>query len=99
MGMERAAGTRISKAIIREIEMNFPIGPEDVTIVGGHSGRGLQVMCPCGCVNWNHVEISEATWRCRNCARVFTYNYPALVLKVLAQQKQEAPAPVSGAAT
>ncbi len=70
--------------------MNFPIGPDDVKIVQGHSGRGLQFTCPCGCVNWNHVEIKQATWSCRNCGRVFTYNFPALVEKVLSRQKQEA---------
>jgi len=36
-------------------------------IVDGKSGKGLQVVCSCGCVNWNHVEITEATWPCRNC--------------------------------
>ncbi len=79
--------------------MNFPIGPEDVKIVQGHSGKGLQVVCPCGCINWNHVEIREAIWRCRNCARVFTSNFPALVEKVLAQQKQEAAAEASARTT
>jgi len=36
------------------------------------------------------VEIKQATWCCRNCGRVFTYNFPALVEKVLSRQKQEA---------
>lgn len=79
--------------------MNFPIGPEDVKIVQGNSGRGLQVVCSCGCVNWNHVEILEATWRCRNCARVFTHNFPALVARVLAQPPSETPAEAAGAGT
>lgn len=79
--------------------MNFPLGPEDVKIVQGHSGRGLQVLCSCGCVNWQHLEISEATWRCRNCKQVFTHNFPALVERVLSQVKGEAPAQTSGVAS
>ncbi len=79
--------------------MTFPIGPEDVKRVQGHSGKGLQVLCPCGCINWNHVEIKEAIWRCRNCARVFTNNFPVLVERVLALQTQEVTAPAGGDAS
>lgn len=69
--------------------MDSPVSPEDVKIVLGQSGRGLQVTCSCGCVNWNHVEMREATWRCRNCQRIFAYDFPALVECVLARQPQE----------
>ena len=77
--------------------MNFPLQledlrPGDVRIVEGHSGRGVQLTCSCGCINWNHLEIREATWRCRNCHRVFTHYFPGLVSKVLALGSQEAPA-------
>jgi hypothetical protein len=66
--------------------MKFPVGPEDVKIVEGNSGKGLQVVCECGCVNWNHIEIGEATWWCRNCGRVLSHNFPGLVAKVRALQ-------------
>ena len=70
--------------------MNFPIGPEDVKdvkIVQGASGKGLQVMCVCGAVNWQHLEMQTALWPCRNCERVLSNYFPGLVVKVLAQQK------------
>lgn len=70
--------------------MQFPIGPEDVKIVQGASGRGLQVMCVCGAVNWNHLEMRTALWPCRNCERVFTQDFPGLVAKVLKLQKTAA---------
>ena len=40
--------------------MNLPVGPADVTIVQGASGKGLQVTCVCGAVNWNHLEMRTA---------------------------------------
>ncbi len=67
--------------------------PEDFKIVQGQSGRGLQILCLCGCVNWNHLEISEASWTCRNCYRAISYNFPELVRKVLALQPKEAAPP------
>jgi hypothetical protein len=74
--------------------MNFPIGPEDVKIVQGSSGRGLQVTCGvCGGVNWSHLEMRTALWACRNCEQVFTQYFPGLVEKVLAQEKEAASAP------
>jgi hypothetical protein len=73
----------------REMEMKFPVGPEDVKIVAGSSGNGLQVVCSCGCVNWNHVEITEATWPCRNCGRILSHNFPGLVERVVAAAKPE----------
>lgn len=77
--------------------MQFPVRPEDVKIAPGVSGRGLQVVCVCGAVNWNHVEIQTAVWPCRNCGRVFTSYYAGLVQKVLALQKQGAAAPAPAA--
>jgi hypothetical protein len=70
--------------------MHFPVEAEDVQIVQGSSGRGLQVRCACGAVNWNHVEIQESLWACRNCERAFTHYFPGLAAKVLAREKAEA---------
>ncbi len=77
--------------------MTFPLRPEDVKIVQGQSGRGLQFVCDCGCINWQHIEILEATWTCRNCRQVLAYNFPALVQKVLKQVKPQVPAQTSDA--
>jgi len=63
--------------------MQFPVRAEDVKIVQGESGKGLQVVCSCGAVNWNHLEIQDSLWRCRNCKQVFTDYYPGLVEKFL----------------
>ncbi len=70
--------------------MKFPVQPEDVKIVQGASGRGLQVTCSCGCVNWNHLEVMTSLWSCRNCDQVITHYFPGLVAKVLKLQKPEA---------
>lgn len=80
--------------------MQFPVAPEDVKIVQGASGRGLQVICSsCGAVNWNHLEIQESLWRCRNCKQVFTDYYPGLVEKVLKlQPPRPEPAPAASKA-
>jgi len=76
---------------------NSPVRPEDVKIVpGGHSGNGLQITCTCRCVNWNHIEISEPIWKCRNCGRIFTQYYPGLVRQVRTRQ-QESSAPTTTA--
>lgn len=72
--------------------MNAPVKLEELKIVQGQSGKGLQVVCSCGCINWNHVEMPEAIWSCRNCRRVFTHNFPELVRQYFAQSKQETPA-------
>jgi hypothetical protein len=69
--------------------MEFPVRPEDVKVVQGASGRGLQVTCSCGCVNWNHLEIQTSAWPCRNCGRVLSHYFPGLVEKVLQLQKPE----------
>ena len=69
--------------------MQFPVGPEDVKIVQGMSGKGLQVQCSCGTVNWNHLQMPESIWSCRNCGQVLSDYFPGLAAKVLAQQKPE----------
>ena len=69
--------------------MEFPVRPEDVKVVQGASGKGLQVTCVCGCVNWNHVEVMTSKWTCRNCGRVISTYFPGLVVKVLQMQKPE----------
>ncbi len=72
--------------------MQFPVRPEDVKIVQGASGKGLQVICSCGCVNWNHIEVQTALWPCRNCMRVLSHHFPGLVENALKLQKQGTPA-------
>jgi ribosomal protein L37AE/L43A len=81
--------------------METPVKPQDVKIVQGQSGKGLQYTCACGCVNWNHLEMSSAVWACRNCGRVLSGNFPALVKSYLALEKQdeEAAAPADSAAS
>jgi len=76
---------------------NSPLRPEDVKIVpGGHSGNGLQITCSCGCVNWNHIEISEPIWKCRNCGRIFTQYYPGLVRRARNRQQESITATTAG---
>ncbi len=79
--------------------MNSLVDPKDVKIVHGHSGRGLQIVCICGCINMYYLESRETRWSCRNCQRAFTHDFPRLVEKVLALGKQEAPAGHSPTAT
>jgi len=79
--------------------MNLPVGPEDVTIVQGASGTGLQVTCVCGAVNWSHLEMRTALWPCRNCERVLSNYFPGLVEKVLKLQKSAPNAQPQPAAT
>jgi hypothetical protein len=86
----RASG--VSKAVTRGMAMNFPVRPEDVKIIQGRS-KGLQVMCSCGCINFNYLDPQETTWRCRNCQRVLSDDFPRLLEKALALQKQEQTAP------
>ena len=69
--------------------MEFPVRPEDAKVVQGASGKGIQVTCSCGCVNWNHIEIQTATWVCRNCGRIISHHFPGLVEKVLQMQQPE----------
>ena len=79
--------------------MNLPVGPDDVKIVQGASGKGLQVTCVCGAVNWNHLEMNTALWPCRNCERVLSNYFPGLVEKTLKLQKVEAAAQPQPATT
>jgi hypothetical protein len=78
--------------------MQFPVAPEDVKIVQGASGRGLQVTCTCGCVNWNHIEMQSSLWKCRNCGQIISDYYPGLVVKALQLEKAQA-APEAAPAT
>ena len=74
--------------------MTQPIQPNDVKVVQGHSGRGLQFVCDnCGTVNWNHLEVSAELWICRNCGRVFTHDFPRLVEEFMKQYPEEAAPP------
>lgn len=79
--------------------MEFPVRPEDVKVVQGASGRGLQITCVCGCPNWNHIEVMTSMWTCRNCGRVLSTYFPGLVVKVLAMQKPEGEPAASPAQT
>jgi hypothetical protein len=71
--------------------MNFPVGVDDVKIVQGRS-TGLQVMCECGCVNFNYLDPQDTLWRCRNCYRVLSYDFPRLLESALARRKETAEA-------
>ena len=74
--------------------MTFPVSPEDVRIVHGHAGSGVQVVCSCGCVNLNYPESVVPTWCCRNCGRILSQDFPRLVEKALALRSQ-GPAPAA----
>jgi len=69
--------------------MNFPVGAEDVKVVQGRS-TGLQVMCTCGCVNFNYLDPQDTLWRCRNCRKVLSNDFPRLLQSAVALQKQAA---------
>jgi len=69
--------------------MNFPVGAEDVKVVQGRS-KGLQVVCTCGCVNFNYLDPQDTLWRCRNCRQVLSHDFPRLLAAALALQKQAA---------
>jgi hypothetical protein len=71
--------------------MSFPVGPEDVKVVAGRS-KGLQVMCTCGCINFNYLDPQDTLWRCRNCRKVLSYDFPRLLESAVALQKQTAAA-------
>jgi hypothetical protein len=58
--------------------MGFPVGPEDVKVVHGRS-TGLQVVCVCGCVNFNYLDPQDTLWRCRNCRQVLCQDFPRLL--------------------
>ena len=71
--------------------MKFPVGAEDVKVVHGRS-TGLQVMCTCGCINFNYLDPQDTLWRCRNCGQVLSYDFPRLLEGAMALQKQAAAA-------
>jgi hypothetical protein len=72
--------------------MKFPVGPEDVKLIQGRS-KGLQVLCDCGCVNFNYLDPQDPVWRCRNCQLVLSFDFPRLMEKVLAREEQKALSP------
>lgn len=76
--------------------MNFPVGVDNVKVIRGRS-TGLQVMCTCGCVNFNYLDPQDTLWRCRNCRRVLSYDFPRLLEGALARQKQAAAAEAAAA--
>ena len=68
--------------------MKFPVGPEDVKLIQGRS-KGLQVVCDCGCVNFNYLDPQDEVWRCRNCQRVLSFDFPRLMERLwLAKSKR-----------
>jgi hypothetical protein len=69
--------------------MKFPVAPEDVKIVHGRS-TGLQVVCTCGCVNFNYLDPQDTVWRCRNCRRILSNDFPRLLERAAALEKQAA---------
>ncbi len=82
--------------------MNFPVGADDVKVVHGRS-TGLQVMCTCGCVNFNYLDPQDTIWRCRNCRKTLSHDFPRLLDSALARQKliaaTEAAAPLPATST
>jgi len=83
--------------------MNFPVGVDDIVVVKGRS-TGLQVVCTCGCVNFNYLDPQDTLWKCRNCLQVLSYDFPRLLESALAKQKHAAaaaapPAPATLPAT
>ena len=75
--------------------MDFPVGPEDVRIVQGRS-TGLQVVCSCGCTNFNYLDPQDTVWRCRNCQQILSYDFPRLLEQARALAKQEAEVAAGG---
>jgi len=69
--------------------MKFPVQPEDVKIIQGRS-KGLQIVCSCGCVNFNYLDPQDPMWRCRNCRQVLSYDFPRLLERAQAHEKQQA---------
>jgi len=75
--------------------MSFPVGVNDVKVVQGRS-TGLQVMCDCGCINFNYLDPQDTLWKCRNCGQVFSNDFPRLLEAALGRKKERAvaaPAP------
>jgi hypothetical protein len=65
--------------------MNFPVGLEDIKVVRGRS-TGLQVTCTCGCVNFNYLDPQDTLWRCRNCRRILSNDFPRLLERAVARE-------------
>lgn len=78
--------------------MSFPVGPEDVKVVHGRS-TGLQVVCSCGCVNFNYLDPQDTLWRCRNCTQILSNDFPRLLEAAVAMEKKAAPAQAPAAST
>ncbi len=78
--------------------MNFPVGPGDVKVVHGRS-TGLQVVCSCGCVNFNYLDPQDTLWRCRNCTQILSNDFPRLLDAAVASEKQSATAQAPAATT
>ena len=78
--------------------MNFPVGIDDVKVVQGRS-TGLQVMCECGCINFNYLDPQDTLWKCRNCTRVLSYDFPRLLEAAVAKHKEQTAAAAVAAAT
>ena len=72
--------------------MKFPVEAEDVKVVQGRS-KGLQVMCSCGCINFNYLDPQDTLWRCRNCGQVISYDFPRLLESATALQQATPAAP------
>ena len=68
--------------------MNFPVGVDDVKVVQGRS-TGIQVMCNCGCINFNYLDPQDTLWKCRNCPQILSYDFPRLLEAAVARHKQE----------
>ena len=71
--------------------MKSTIRPEDVKLIEGRS-KGLQFVCDCGCVNFNYLDPEDEVWRCRNCQRVLSFDFPRLMEQALPLEEQKAPA-------
>jgi len=69
--------------------MKFPVGVDDVKVVRGRS-TGLQVVCTCGCINFNYLDPQDTLWKCRNCAQVLSNDFPRLLESDVALQKKVA---------
>lgn len=77
--------------------MNFPVGIDDVKVVQGRS-TGLQVMCKCGCINFNYLDPQDTLWKCRNCTQVLSYDFPRLLEGAVAKHKAQLAATAAAAA-
>ena len=71
--------------------MNFPVGVDDVKVVQGRS-TGLQVVCHCGCTNFNYLDPQDTFWKCRNCPQILSYDFPRLLEAAVARRKEQAAA-------